>query len=397
MYLNYLFEKRSMLKRKDFSQNIGSRKNILIRRCLYFALTVFMMFLVLDVGAQQMKPCIKLGAYYFGGWSGRSRYDDGTPEHAWAKGMPTHISKKLTTQFAGRTPIWGWRDDAPGVMEQQIDLAADNGISFFAFDWYWHDNKGPINIQAIQRDPKHHAMYQFMKAKDNNKMEFCLLVANHTGSEIIGEDAWRQAADYWITLFKHPRYLRVDGRPLIIIFSPGEGNVAGLDYLQKAAREAGFPGVAVAGCGDAGKPEYGYDLKTDYGIHGGYGRPSEKHDFHEIIDECLKRWNESGSQEQPYIPLLTVGWDRRPWEAPDGLGKGAVSSWYFTGRSPKLLGSFMEKLVQWMDGHPKQITKDRLALLCAWNEMGEGSWLVPCKDDPHGAYLKAIKQVVFGE
>jgi hypothetical protein len=57
----------------------------------------------------------------------------------------------------------------------------------------------------------------------------------------------------------------------------------------------------------------------------------------------------------------------------------------------------MEKLVQWMDTHPVQITKDRLAILCAWNEMGEGSWVVPCKDDPDGEYLKAIKQVVFAK
>jgi len=347
----------------------------------------------LNVHAQSHpEPAIKLGAYYFAGWSGKNALDDGKPEHAWAKGMPTHVSKKLTTEFAGRTPIWGWRDDAPGIMERQIDLAADNGISYFAFDWYWKDNKGPINIPAIKRDPKHLAMHQFMTANNNNRMEFCLLVANHSGSEIIGEAAWRQAADYWITLFKHPRYLRVDGKPLIIIFSPKEGNPAGLAYLQAAARKAGFPGVEIAGCGNP-KPEDGFTLRTHYGIHGGYGQPSEKHEFKEIVADCLKTWQ--GSPEQPYIPLLTVGWDRRPWEAPDGLGAGAISSWYFVGRTPKLLENFMGKLVKWMDNHPEQITKDRLAILCAWNEMGEGSWLVPCEDDPKGAYLKAIKRAVF--
>ena len=90
-----------------------------------------------------------------------------------------------------------------------------------------------------------------------------------------------------------------------------------------------------------------------------------------------------------------MGWDRRPWEAPDGLGNGALVSWYFTGRTPEKLKDFMEKLVQWMDANPEQITRERLALLCAWNEMGEGSWVVPCREDPDGAYLKAIRQVVF--
>lgn len=355
---------------------------------------VSLLFSGLHTAAQKPKAQIKLGAYYFAGWSGKNALDDGAPEHEWAKGMPTHVSKKLTTEFAGRTPIWGWRDDGPGIMEKQINLAADHGISYFAFCWYWKDNRGPINVDAIEKDPKHVAMQRFIKAKNNKRMEFCLLVANHSGSEIIGEEAWKQAADYWITLFKNPRYLRVGGKPLIIIFQPKDANTAGLAYLQDAARKAGFPGVEVA-CNSNGKPEDGFTMRTHYGIHGGYGKPSEEHDFQEIVDDCLKAWK--GTPQQPYIPLLTVGWDRRPWEAPDGLGKGSLVSWYFTGRSPKKLQDFMGQLVNWMDTHPDQISKERLALLCAWNEMGEGSWLVPTRDDPKGEYLKAIKKVVFGK
>jgi len=52
-----------------------------------------------------------------------------------------------------------------------------------------------------------------------------------------------KAADYWITVFKHPRYLRVEGKPLIVIFSPRGANKEGLTYLQEAARHEGFPGV----------------------------------------------------------------------------------------------------------------------------------------------------------
>ena len=36
-------------------------------------------------------------------------------------------------------------------------------------------------------------------------------------------------------------------------------------------------------------------------------------------------------------------------------------------------------------------------MVYAWNEIGEGGWLVPCREDPDGAYLKAIKRVVFGK
>ena len=34
--------------------------------------------------------------------------------------------------FSGREPLWGWSDDTSEIMENQIDLAADNGIAFFS-------------------------------------------------------------------------------------------------------------------------------------------------------------------------------------------------------------------------------------------------------------------------
>jgi len=57
----------------------------------------------------------------------------------------------------------------------------------------------------------------------------------------------------------------------------------------------------------------------------------------------------------------------------------------------------LERLAKWMEDNPSAVTKDRLAIIYAWNEIGEGGWLVPCKDDPDGAYLKAIRKVVFGK
>lgn len=347
-----------------------------------------------DAAAQQAQPRMKLGAYYFAGWSGKSSFDDGTPEHAWAKGMPTHYTYKLATEFAGRTPIWGWRDDTPELMERQIDLAADHGVAYFSFCWYWHDNKGPINLKAIDDDSKHLPMRLFMQAKNNRRMEFCLLVANHGGFEIVGPAAWKQAADHWIGLFQHPRYLRVEGKPLVVIFSPRGSNAEGLAYLEQAARKAGFPGVAVACCGNS-KPEEGYSIRTRYNAVPGWGK-SEKRTYAELVDAHVKTW--SGTPAQRCIPVATVGWDRRPWEGIGGLGpKGSTVSCYFEGNTPQAFGAFLDRMRHWMDAHPEQVTTDRLALVYAWNEIGEGGWLVPCRDDPEGARLKALRRVVLGQ
>ena len=80
-----------------------------------------------------------------------------------------------------------------------------------------------------------------------------------------------------------------------------------------------------------------------------------------------------------------------------GLGHGSTVSWWFDKGTPAQFGGMLERLAKWMEDNPSAVTKDRLAIIYAWNEIGEGGWLVPCKDDPDGAYLKAIRKVVFGK
>jgi hypothetical protein len=382
--------------------------NLLTATCLKIVLLVGLLTLTVcskEARAQsrQSIPRMKIGAYYFDGWAGKNRLDDGAPEHTWAKGMPYSMTKRLATEFTGRMPVWGWRDDTQELMERQIDLAADNGISYFSFCWYWWGSKSPIE-EKVEADPLNTGVRLFMQATNNKRMEFCLLLA----SDIKGEEAWKQAADYWIKIFRHPRYLRIEGKPVLMIFLPDRSSVEGFAYLQEAAHRAGFPGIAITGCGD-GKPvsccndtnpEHGLLYRTLYNrlptyrnVPGEVPGPKER-PYSDLQEHMVSLWH--GSPEQRYIPLAMSGWDKRPWEGPDGQG-GRPGSYFTAGKTPEVFGGCLEKMAQWMDAHPEQITKDRLALIYAWNELGEGGWLMPTHDDPNGAYLKAIRHVVLGK
>ena len=346
---------------------------------------------VCNVTAQDQKTKIKVGAYYYDGWGGRNAKAD-DPNEPWAKNAPRQLTRRMVEEFPDREPVWGWRADSQEIMERQIDLAADNGIEFFLFCWYWRDTNGPINLEAIENAPAHTSMKMYLKARNKNRIKFGLLVANHQGAEIIGPDNWSKATEYWMQYFNDPQYVTVDGKPLVVIFNTRGIENNDLSQMQEVSKKQGLPGLSIAGCGNVADKNFNY--KTHYNMNPGYVAGHEAHKYAELIDAHKRQW--SGTEKQPYIPEVTVGWDKRPWEDKSGNGKGgAKEGWYFPNRTPEEFRGFLSDAVTWMDEHPTQTLKERLVLVYAWNELGEGGYLVPTKGDPDGEYLKVIRRVVY--
>jgi len=350
---------------------------IMIAGCVGLALATWAATGSHSTPKEREKVKVRIGAYYFDGWAGTDRFLD------------MFVTKRMLAEFPDREPIWGWRDDSLQVMERQIDLAADHGLAFFAFCWYWHDNGRAINEQAIKDDPKHTGLELFLKARNNRRLKFCLLVANHGGFEIRGTESWKQAADFWMPYLKHPQYLTVDGKPLVIIFNPDGGDQAGFAYLQEAARRAGLPGVAIAACA-GGPAEMGYTHATHYNIVPDYPAGSQEHGYAELAEAQARAWG--GTREQPYLPEVIAGWDARPWRGPQGQGKEQDA--YFPDRTPEQFAASLREAIAWMEAHPDQTTAERTILVYAWNEFGEGGYIAPTKGDPEGRYLKAVQSVL---
>lgn len=123
-------------------------------------------------------PTATVGAYYFEGW-----YHD-TPA-----AIAAFANAELRNDFPEREPIWGgglWRGDTVEIMEQQIDLAVDHGISFFSFDWYWYGSQA-----ATANDGINSGLRNFMLASNRHRMKFNVNIVDVAPTTIDSGAEWQ--------------------------------------------------------------------------------------------------------------------------------------------------------------------------------------------------------------
>ncbi|MGM0490773.1 MAG: glycoside hydrolase family 99-like domain-containing protein [Planctomycetota bacterium] len=330
---------------------------------------------------QEAERRAMLGAYYFGGWSGHTH----------------HVTDLLRTEYADRQPVWGWETNSVNIV-QQIDYCADHGMAFWSFCWYYPEGEDKAT-------PLNHGLDLYLEAPNRERLKFCLLVANHGGFRI-GPNDWNACCERWVELFQQPTHLRVDGKPLITFFLPGEiweafdsvqGVRKALDSLRAKAKEAGLPGVTVAAC--TGPSRYlndlknaGFDVLTGYNYNLTWKDGAGSRPFKTLIDGNAEIFDRMAKQTPlPYIPAVMAGWDRRPWEQ-GKLPPEKLSGWY-PDRSPKQVEEFVRLGVRWLDEHPNKATPQRLLLIYAWNELGEGGYLTPTAADGTD-YLEAVERAI---
>jgi len=140
------------------------------------------------------------------------------------------------------------------------------------------------------------------------------------------------------------------------------------------------------------------EQQIDYAANGGltywafcwYYPPGENKDIPN--NNTLGLWQQFTQDDAlPYIPDVTTGWDKRPWEKVDEPQKNRAI--YYTDRSPELVGQLVSKAIQWVKANPTHATAERLVMLYAWNENGEGGYLTPTRAEGT-AYLDAIARTV---
>ena len=350
---------------------------------------------------------VEVAAYYFPAWhNDPSRFPGNAGE--WP------VLQKARPRFAGhrqpKVPLWGYQDeDDPAVMAQKIKAAADNGVSVFLFDWYWHD-RGKWNGAALES-----ALDKgFLKSPSRSGLKFALMWANHeTGDSPgpIGRAGFDTMTDHIVKdYFSDKSYWTVDGRCYFSIyvlenFIKGLGGIdqarQALDSFRGKAEAAGHHGIHLNAI-DFGLPKdlsdfakrLGVDSITSYvWVHKVHLDSFPETDYVSVAKKYFAYWDaHRNDYGVPYFPNATMGWDpspRVPPEKPfDGKSKYPNTP-VLSDNSPAHFKEALESAKQRALTLP---AGQRVVTVYAWNEWTEGGYLEP--DTVTGmSYLRAIRDV----
>ena len=320
---------------------------------------------------KSVKPKYPVGVYYFPGWRGSGQW------------LPI-------TRFPERKPVLGWyREGEPVVADWHIKWAVEHGITFFVYDWYW--------VQGARQ--LEHALHQgYFGSRHRTHLQFCLLWANHNPPNTSSYEDCLNVTRHWIEQYFHrPEHLLIDGKPVMVIFSPyqlrsdmgSEGVRRAFDAMREECVKSGLKGLYLIACiGGAGEAQIaareGYDAVTAYNWpHLGMTGDSRWAPFDTLVDGYRQQWKSIVQNSPiPLLPPISGGWDSRPWHGQSALVRYA--------RTPDKFKRHLQDALRLIESHPRNVLP--MILIEAWNEWGEGSYIEPHREFGFG-YLDAIREV----
>jgi hypothetical protein len=349
-------------------------------------------------------------------------HDERFGDILWPEGIGEwEVIKKGNPRFDGhyqpRQPLWGYEmDNDPRAVERWIDVAVDHGVNIFVYDWYWYDG-GPFLESALNDG--------FLKAKNNSKMQFYIMWANHDvkhnywnvhkykddtsilWNAKVDWDNYKIIVDRVIKQYFHqPNYFKIDGCPVFSIFSVDKllesfgGDVKearkALDYFRAEVKKAGFPDLHIQwnqGGGSVMSKESAARFTgrvNDMGFNSValYNMGGTKEDYLVYGANSIKiRTHMDSLLNIPLFPCVSIGWD----DTPRFPAKGMKDVVHYH-NTPESFAALLYKAKKYADSHPEQ---PKIITINAWNEWVEGSYLLPDMLNGYG-YLEALKEVMNG-
>ncbi|MGB3621806.1 MAG: glycoside hydrolase family 99-like domain-containing protein [Ketobacter sp.] len=331
----------------------------------------------------------------------------------WGEGFTewTNVTKAIP-QFLGhyqpRLPdALGYYDlNHVETLKKQVDLAKWYGLYGFCFYYYWFSGRRVLEKPIAN----------FLRHKEID-FPFCICWANENWTktwdglendvllkqEYTSLDPEQFAMDVSPVL-RDSRYIRVDGKPLLIIYRPAiiPNFMAWLDIWREVFAREGVGEVLVymvQGFTQYDPKPWGCDGAIEFPPHNiGFGSENTAANHHvinpefsgEIVEAATilqnARKNESMKGDYRWIRGCCPSWDndaRKP-------GRG----WTLSDSTPDHFYEWLKYIVG--EGAPsKNRNKENLVFVNAWNEWAEGAHLEP--DRRYGyAYLNRIAKILKG-
>lgn len=307
------------------------------------------------------------------------------------------------------------------VKEWQVKIAKENGIYGFCFYHYWFD--GHLLLEK--------PVEQYL-ANEKLDLPFCICWANEHWTKAWvskenkvlieqrygGKKEWEEHFNYLLPFLKDSRYIRNNGKPLLVIYRPEIipclndmldcwqklAKLNGIDEIEFAYQHIGFDL-------EPNKDESRFSYNIEYQpIYANYELEKNKLAFLKKVKRHIAKIFESrfkidirnirfdGLVKSDYdktwqcilnmnpknhksVPGAFVDWDNTPRRGE----KGRV----FLGVTPEKFEKYMIKQIT----RAKDVYKKDMLFMFAWNEWAEGGHLEPDKKNGY-AYLKAIKNAL---
>jgi hypothetical protein len=301
------------------------------------------------------------------------------------------------------------------ALEWQATIAKNYGIYGFCYYHYWFEG------QMLLEKPA-----EIMLKNKSIDIPFCFSWANHTWKrnwankqdEVLKEQTFGEKEDwerhfyYLLEFFKDERYIKVDGKPMMIIYNPlGVKEFPEMMKLwQQLARENGLPGISFLHQQNQfdHRKEYGGDL-YDYGIEFQmnkavlqFTRTSITFAFQRVLnriadvfpflrckittmhysyDSIWKIILNTTPMDETWIPGAFVDWDNTPRRK----NRGQVC----TNVTPEKFKKYLTIQIK----RTRDIYNKDYLFMFAWNEWGESGYLEP--DAKYGyQMLEAVRDAL---